>query len=454
MKPRILIIDDEKSICIALSFALQLEFDMTWETNPSAALEKIRTGHIDLVLLDIVIGEFSGIDILKSIKKFNPNIMVIMMTAYGSIQSSVNAMKLGAFNYLVKPLDIEELQIHIRQALSIRQLNAKVDFLSSQLTEQYQYGMVGNSPSMRHVYDLIDRLKDVESQVIITGENGTGKELVAKAIHYSGKRKTEPFVAINCSAIPEGLFESEFFGHKKGSFTGAIANQVGKLESAGIGTIMLDEIGDLPLGFQGKLLRALQEKNFSSIGSNENKRFEARVIAATNRNIPKLIADGKFREDLYYRINVVEIKLPALRERKDDIPSLCDSFIKRNNRQQNKRIKGLTKNAEAMLRDYDYPGNIRELANILEYASIVCDREWIDCHDLPERMSKANEGHHNVYSGCEGKTLKEIEREIVTAVYKKHRGKRSEISKELGISERGLWNKLKEYSLSDQVDDK
>lgn len=450
MKPHILIIDDEKSICVALSFALQLEYDVAWETNPLAALEKIRNNHIDLVLLDIVIGEFNGIDILKSIKELGQDIMVIMMTAYGSIQSSVNAMKLGAFNYLVKPLDIEELQIHIRQALSIRLLNAKVDYFSSQLTEQYQYGMVGNSPSMRHVYDLIERLKDVDSQVIITGENGTGKELVAKAIHYSGKRKIEPFVAINCSAIPEGLFESEFFGHKKGSFTGAIANQVGKLESAGIGTILLDEIGDLPLAFQGKLLRVLQEKNFSSIGSNENKRFEARVIAATNRNIPMMIADGKFREDLYYRINVVEIKLPPLRDRKDDIPALCESIIKKNNRQQNKRIKGLTKNAEALLRDYKYPGNIRELANILEYASIVCNGGWIDCHDLPERMVKTNEGLSGGCKGSDGKTLKEIECEVITAVYKKHRGKRSEISRELGISERGLWNKLKEYRLIDR----
>lgn len=447
MRPKILIIDDEKSICVSLSFALKSEFDVTWETSPRSALERVRNDHIDLVLLDIVIGEVNGIDVLKAIKEISQDIMVIMMTAFGSIQSSVAAMKLGAFNYLVKPLDIEELQIHIRQALSIRQLNAKVDYLSSQLTEQY--GMVGNSSAMKHVYELIERLKDIDSQVIVTGENGTGKELVAKAIHYSGKRKTEPFVAINCSAIPEGLFESEFFGHKKGSFTGAIENQAGKFESAGIGTIMLDEIGDLPLGFQGKMLRVLQEKNYSSIGSNENKRFEARVIAATNRNIPMLIADGKFREDFYYRINVVEIKLPPLRDRKEDIPALCEHFINKSNRQQNKKIKGLTRKAETLLFDYDYPGNIRELGNILEYASILCNGEWIECIDLPERITKKNsDGHGNKCAG--GKTLKEIEQGAITAAYRKHKGKRSEISRELGISERGLWNKLKEYGFIDQ----
>ena len=450
MKPNILIVDDEKSICVSLSYALQAEFDVKWETNPQAALERIHNDHIDLVLLDIIIGEVNGIEVLKLIREYSQDIMVIMMTAFGSIQSSVTAMKLGAFNYLVKPLDIEELQIHIRQALSIQKLNAKVDYLSNQLTEKYKYGMVGNSPSMRHVYDLIEKLKDVDSQVIITGENGTGKELVAKAIHYSGKRKTEPFIAINCSAIPEGLFEGEFFGHKKGSFTGAIDNQVGKLEAAASGTILLDEIGDLPLGFQGKLLRVLQEKNFSPIGSNEIKRFEARVIAATNRNIPLLIANELFREDFYYRINVVEIKLPPLRDRKVDIQALCEHYINKNNRQQNKKIKGLTQKAETLLREYDYPGNIRELANILEYASIVCNGEWIDCKDLPERMTKTRSGSCFNAKNAEGKTLKEIEKEVITATYKKYNGKRSKISRELAISERGLWNKLKEYGFVSQ----
>lgn len=445
MKPPILIIDDEKSICVSLSFALQAEFDVSWESSPRAAMEHIRSRHVDLVLLDMVIGDVDGIDVLKAIKEYNREIVVIMMTAFGNIRTSVSAMKLGAFNYLPKPLDIEELQIHIRQALEIRRLNAKVDYLSDQLTDRYQHGIVGDSPSIRRVYELIDKLKDVDSPVSITGESGTGKELVAKAIHYSGKRRTEPFVAINCSAIPEGLFEGEFFGHMKGSFTGAISNQAGKLESAGGGTIMLDEIGDLPLGFQGKLLRVLQEKSFTPIGSNKARGFEARVIAATNRNIPALIADGQFREDLYYRINVVEIRMTPLRDRKADIPALCEHFIKKNNVQQNKQIKGLTRRADDLLRDYDFPGNVRELANALEYASIVCDGEWIECRDLPDRMTKTAAGGRPDAGDQGGKTLREVEREVIAAVFKKHEGKRSEIAEELGISERGLWNKLKEY---------
>lgn len=447
MKPPLLILDDEKSICVSLSFALQAEFEVSWETSPKAAMEHIHNRPVELVLLDMVIGEVDGIEILKAIKEYNRDIMVIMMTAFGDIKSSVNAMKLGAFNYLSKPLDIEELQIHVRQALEIRRLNAKVDYLSHQLTEQYQYGMVGSSPSIRHVYELIEKVKDVDSKVTITGESGTGKELVARAIHYSGKRKTEPFVAVNCSAIPEGLFEGEFFGHKKGAFTGAISNEIGKLGSAGGGTLLLDEIGDLPLGFQGKLLRVLQEKNFSPIGSNEVKRFEARVIAATNRDIPTLIAKGQFREDLYYRINVVEIKLTPLRDRKSDIPALCEHFITMNNRQQNKKIKGLTQEAVDLLCEYSYPGNVRELANALEYASIVCSGEWIECKDLPERIVRATRGGYFDIKDQAGKTLKEIEREIIAAAYARHNGRRSEISKELGISERGLWNKLKEYGL-------
>jgi len=445
VKPPILIIDDEKSICVSLTFALQAEFDVSWESSPRAAMEHIRSRHVDLVLLDMVIGDVDGIDVLKAIKEYNREIVVIMMTAFGNIRTSVSAMKLGAFNYLPKPLDIEELQIHIRQALEIRRLNAKVDYLSDQLTDRYQHGIVGDSPSIRRVYELIDKLKDVDSPVSITGESGTGKELVAKAIHYSGKRRTEPFVAINCSAIPEGLFEGEFFGHMKGSFTGAISNQAGKLESAGGGTIMLDEIGDLPLGFQGKLLRVLQEKSFTPIGSNKARGFEARVIAATNRNIPALIAGGQFREDLYYRINVVEVRMTPLRDRKADIPALCEHIIKKNNVQQNKQIKGLTRKADELLRDYDFPGNVRELANALEYASIVCDGEWIECRDLPDRMTKAAAGCRPDAGDQGGKTLREVEREVVAAVYRKHEGKRSEIAEELGISERGLWNKLKEY---------
>ncbi|MBU0926149.1 MAG: sigma-54 dependent transcriptional regulator [Spirochaetes bacterium] len=442
-----LIIDDEKSICVSLSLALQVEFDVSWESSPLAAMDYIRGHHVALVLLDMVIGETDGIEVLKAIKEYNRDIAVIMMTAFGDIRSSVSAMKLGAFNYLPKPLDIEELQIHIRQALEMRRLNAKVDYLSHQLTERYQHGIVGGSPSIRRVYELIDKLKDVDSPVAITGESGTGKELVAKAIHYSGKRKTEPFVAINCSAIPEGLFEGEFFGHMRGSFTGAISNQVGKLESVGGGTIMLDEIGDLPLGFQGKLLRVLQEKNFTPIGSNKARSLEARVIAATNRNIPALIAGGQFREDLYYRINVVEIKMSPLRDRKADIPALCEYFIKKNNVQQSKQVKGLTRKADDLLRDYDYPGNVRELANALEYASIVCDGEWIGCGDLPDRMTKAAACRGPDAPDPRGKSLREAEREVIEAAYSKHDGRRSEIARELGISERGLWNKLKEYGL-------
>jgi two-component system response regulator AtoC len=454
MRAKVLIVDDEPGICVSLSLALQSNYDVFWEVDPQKALERIDTESFHLVLLDLVLGETDGLNVLARIKERDPRIIVIVMTAFGSIRSSVAAMRQGAFTYLSKPLDLEELQIYIRQALEFQSLNEKITYLNSELkTHNICKEMIGQSPVMQTVYRMIEKLRDLDTSVLITGESGTGKELVSKAIHYSGARADERFVAVNCAAIPEGLLEEEFFGHKRGAFTGAISDTRGKFELADKGTLFLDEIGDMPLLLQSKLLRVLQERRFSPIGSNETFSCDARIIVATNRDLREMVQKGLFREDLYYRINVFEIKLPPLRDRRQDIPLLCEHFIKVNNMQQKKqvKVKGVTKEAEQVLLAHDYPGNVRELANALEYACIVTPDEWIHKTDLPSRMWEKRAAGARQPNGAplaaSAKTLREIERSAILDSYRRHGGKKKAMAQELGISERGLWNKLKEYGL-------
>lgn len=453
MKERILIVDDEPGICVSLSLALQSLYEVSWESDPVKAVERLRLESFQLVLLDLILGEVDGVDILAQIKSQDANIIVIVMTAYGSIRSSVNAMRCGAYTYLSKPLDIEELQIHIKQALIFQALNEKVTYLNDELKTQSVYNeIIGQSPAMQQVYRMIDKLRDLDTSVLITGESGTGKELVAKAIHNTSKRSEERFVAMNCAAIPEGLLEEEFFGHKRGAFTGAVSDKRGKFELADRGTLFLDEIGDMPLLLQGKLLRVLQERKFSPIGGNEIINTDARVIVATNRDLREMVQAGSFRQDLFYRIDVFEIKLPPLRERRQDIPLLCEHFFKLNNRQQKKqvKIKGITKEAEQLLLTHDYPGNVRELANALEYACILTSDEWIHASDLPSRMRSrfgADLQPNENQASAAKRTLQQIERDAILESYRRNSGKKKAIAEELGISERGLWNKLKEYGL-------
>jgi two-component system response regulator AtoC len=306
---------------------------------------------------------------------------------------------------------------------------------------------------MQQVYDLIEKLKNVDSNVIISGESGTGKELVARAIHFSGKRSRERFVVINCAAIPENLLEEELFGHKRGSFTGAIQDKKGKFEIADHGTVFLDEIGDMPLGLQSKLLRVIQQKEFTAVGSSDVRKIDVRIIAATNRNLMEMMLEGRFREDLYYRLNVMNIHMPALRERKEDIPMLCNHFIKQFNREQNKSVKKISPEAEKLLLLYDYPGNVRQLANIIEHAMILSNSDEIDVGNLPLEVqsNKLNSHVQNTDLSLEhliaGMPIKQLEHLWIKATLKKNGGKRDITAKELGISIRNLQNKIKEYNL-------
>lgn len=455
MKPHVLIIDDEPSICASLSLALKNDYEVKTFNSAQPALNMIEKQSFTVALLDIKIGTENGLSVLKKIKEMDPGIVVIMMTAYGSIGSSVEAMKNGAFTYLTKPLDIDELMIYIKQAVDFYRLNEQVRFLSDELRNKRYYDeIIGESEPMRHIYMLIDKLKDIDTNVLITGESGTGKELVAKAIHEAGKRKNERYIIVNCAAIPENLLEIELFGYKRGAFTGASSDRKGKFELADKGTIFLDEIGDMPTGLQSKLLRVLQQKEFTPLGSSDTQHTDVRIIAATNKDLKHLIGTGAFRQDLYYRINVMEIKMPPLRDRLSDIPSLCKHFLQQFSKDMNKPIKGLTALATELLMNYEYPGNVRQLANILEYAAIVSSSGIIDAKDFPEEIGirrAMNNGEIQCTQPIDeylaNTSIKDIEKRAIKATLDKNNGRREQTAMDLGISKRGLLNKINEYGL-------
>lgn len=450
MKSTILILDDEQSICEALYFALRTDYTVEFCTSPEDGLRLLRAKSFDAVLLDIRLGTHNGLEILRAIRNVQLDTAVIIMTAYGSEKTSIEAMKSGAFAYLLKPLNIDELKLTISKALDFHRMSDDVRFLSDELrTHRTDHQIIGESRAMRQVYRLIDIFKDVDSTVLITGESGTGKELAARAIHDRGRRKNARFVAVNCAAIPEGLLESELFGHKRGAFTGAVSDQKGKFLLADHGTIFLDEIGDMPLSLQAKILRVLQEKEVLPIGETRSQQVDVRVIAATNRDLQKMVAAGSFREDLYYRLNVSPIHMPPLRERREDILPLCSYFIRRYNAEQKKSITGISESAKRKLVSYYYPGNVRQLANMIERATILTVGSVISDLALPEELDQASGATETdrLIDLLSGMTLKEAEQLCIRAALRQCGGRKADAARVLGISERGLWYKLKEYGI-------
>ncbi len=454
MNRTVYIIDDEPSICVSLQLALKNLYRVKTFTSSLPALANMEAEGADIVLLDLRLGEENGLEVLERIKRIDPNTEVIMMTAFGSIDTSVNAMQKGAFTYLTKPINIEELKVIMQQASNIRNLNEQIYYLSDQLESKSRFdAIIGESAPMQRVYMLIDRVKDIDTNVLITGESGTGKELVARAIHNAGKRYRERFVVVNCAAIPENLLELEFFGYKRGAFTGAMQDKKGKLEQADNGTLFLDEIGDMPLGLQSKLLRALQDKEFTPVGGSTPIKVDTRILAATNRDLPALIAEGRFREDLYYRLNVMEIKLPPLRERQGDIAILGNYLLGKFSAELNKPIRAITPEAKEMLERLPYPGNVRQLANILEYACILCQDGVISKEDFPEYVTRTDgtgPSGDSIDDYLSSHSLKDIEKRAIEATLQRCGGKRVATAAQLGISKRGLLNKLKEYGVIDR----
>ena len=452
MKPSLYIIEDEPSICVSLQFVLKEQYAVKTFNSSLPALACIEEAGADLVLLDLRLGNENGLEVLKRIKRINTHIEVIMMTAFGSIGSSVEAMKEGAFSYLTKPINMEELKAILQQAYAVRKLNDQIYYLSDALQSKTRYDtIIGESPSMQRVYMLIDKVKDIDTNVLITGESGTGKELVARAIHETGCRHDERFIVVNCAAIPENLLELEFFGYKRGAFTGAVQDKKGKLELADNGTLFLDEIGDMPQNLQSKLLRALQEKEFTPVGGSRPIKFNAHIIAATNRNLSKMVEEGRFREDLYYRLKVMEIKMPPLRERKGDIPILCNYLLGKFSNELNKPIRAISPDAVEKLESLPYPGNVRQLANILEYACILCTDGIIRVGDFPDDVGRTrgtDAPDEIIDRYLSGASIKEIERRAIEATLRRCNGHRAATAAQLGISKRGLLNKLKEYGIA------
>jgi two-component system NtrC family response regulator len=396
-----------------------------------------------------------GFILLPELKRRNPEAVVVMMTAFGTVNTAVAAMKEGAYDYLTKPIDLEELLLLIQRVEKEIALIRENRQLKEELREKFRIDfIITASGKMEEALNLVARVAPSQATVLILGESGTGKELFARAIHYAGPRAGKPLVKVNCAALPENLLESELFGHEKGAFTGAVARRVGRFEQADEGSIFLDEIGDLSPALQSKLLRVLQEKEIERVGSNQTIKIDVRVIAATNRNLEEAIRKGAFREDLYYRLNVVTLSLPPLRERKEDVPILIDHFLKKYSRENKKEVFSLTKEAKDLLLHYDYPGNVRELENIMERAVVLSRGETLTSQDLPLnlRESKSETAPEKSREGGSlPETLETLERQLIQSALERSGGIQTRAAEELGINERVLRYKMKKYKIAEKA---
>jgi DNA-binding NtrC family response regulator len=452
-KFQILIVDDEKNQREMLEgFLTKQGYGAIAAEDGQKALEKFKSGPIDLVLTDYRMPGMEGIQLLKEIKRLNPEAVVVLMTAYGTVGTAVATMKEGAYDYLTKPIDLDELLLLIQRVEREIALGQENRELKEQLRDKFKVDfIISTSRQMGEALNLVGRVAQSQATVLILGESGTGKELIARAIHYSSLRADKPLIKVNCAALPDNLLESELFGHEKGAFTGAVARRIGRFEQADHGSIFLDEIGDLSPSLQMKLLRVLQEKEFERLGSNQIIKSDVRIIAATHRNLEEAIRQGTFREDLYYRLNVVTISLPPLRERKEDIPPLVEHFLKKYNRENRKNVTSLSREVRDLLMNYQYPGNVRELENIIERAVVLCRGETLTIQDLPlnlreSKVEAALEGARQ--SGNLPGALEEIERRMISSALERSSGVQTKASADLGISERVLRYKMKKYKIA------
>ncbi|MCL4537632.1 MAG: sigma-54 dependent transcriptional regulator [Nitrospirae bacterium] len=441
--PRILVVDDDRNLLELLKMRLEsANYDVVTAADGQEALDAVKEQIFDLAIVDLQLVNQSGISLMNDLHLINPEMPVIILTAYGSIESAVEAVKKGAFNYLTKPFNPAELLSQIEKALEGSRLVSEIKHLKELLEESFDFSsIVARSEKMQKVLEQVSRIAKTESTVYIHGESGTGKELIARAVHLAGERKDRPFVAINCAAIPENLLESELFGHEKGAFTGAIKSSKGLFAQAHEGTIFLDEIGDMPLSLQAKLLRVLQERQFYPVGSEKPVEADIRIIVATNKDLESEVKRGLFREDLFYRIHVIPIHLPPLRERKEDIPHLSEYFIKKFSRQMKKKVKGITPAAMQKLMLYDWPGNVRELENTIEYAMAMSHQEFITEDFILQAKNTQDKLH----------TLKEardaFEKGYLTNVLELTKGNVSKASELAGKYRADFYNLLKKHDL-------
>src|SRR5512134_987800 len=464
---RVLIVDDDESVRWVLKKALEKDGLTTVLAKDAAeAFTRLQDGDIAVVLMDIRMPGMSGLDALERVRNEGRNVSVIIMTAQSTMQNAIEAMRRGAYDYITKPFDLDEVSILVRKALEVRHLNQEVDTLRAEVREKYEGGLVGNTPAMREIYKTIGRVAESDATVLVHGESGTGKELVARAIHYHSKRAGRPFVPVNSAAIPSELLESELFGHEKGAFTGAVSRKLGKFEAAAGGTVFLDEIGDMSLALQGKLLRVLQEKEFERVGGTEPIRTDVRVIAATHHNLEKMVRENRFREDLFYRLNVIQINIPPLRKRKDDVLALAEFFMQKYQGSDAKK-KILTPETLKILRAYDWPGNVRELENAVQRAITLSQGDKIFPDALPPQIFKPGQGAHLSFENfLEEKladlvermggldrgdiyslVLHRVEKPLITLVLIKTEGNQVRAAHLLGINRNTLRKKIKELGI-------
>ncbi len=445
-RAQLLIVDDEASMCEFLEIILQKNgYQVSSRQSARAAIKDLETGTFDLVISDINMPEMSGLELLQLIKEKSPSTEVIMITAYASTDTAIQAMKRGAYDYIIKPFNNDEILLTIEKALKNSQLQRENRRLQQELEKRYGFGnLIGKSPAILKVYELIQRVAQTRANILVTGESGTGKELVARAIHYTGPRKDQPFVTVNCGAIPEQLMESEFFGHEKGAFTGAIKTRDGYFAAADSGTIFLDEIGEIPPALQVKLLRVIQEKSFMRVGSTVERAVDVQVVSATNRDLESAVSEGSFREDLFYRLNVITIDLPPLRERSSDIPLLARHFLQQYNQEYGREIDDISQEAINIMLNYGFPGNVRELENIIERGVIMETGTVITPASLPPVLTRPATngtviGLRLPEDGLDlEKTLAELEHQLINQALERCNHNKTKAAKLLGLSFRSF----------------
>jgi len=450
MKFNVLIVDDEKNIRSGLGKAIEMDgHNVLLAEDGQRALEIVESDEIDLIIADLKMPRMSGEELLRRVVQAYPTLPVIILTGHGTIESAVQAMRDGAYDFLTKPVNLDRLGLLVKRALSTRELVLQHRALQEELDQRRQFAnIVGKSAEMKRVFDVVRQVAPTRASVLVTGDSGVGKELIADAIHNLSNRKQKPFIKVHCAALTESLLESELFGHEKGAFTGAVARKRGRFELAHMGSIFLDEIGEINPSVQIKILRVLQEKKFERVGGEETLDVDVRIISATNKDLKEAITQGSFREDLYYRLNVVNIHIPPLRDRKEDIPLLAATFVKEFAQENEKQVDGIDPKARSLLYNYSWPGNVRELRNCLESAVVMSKGSVIATEDLPPSIVIDSESNHvRIQLGA---TMQDAEKEIIRANLAAQNGNKSRTAEILGIGRKTLHRKIAEYQLEDK----
>lgn len=449
MPYKILVVDDEEIIRDSLYYILDKEgYEVQKAENGKVAYDKMLENHFDLVITDIEMPVMKGTDLLEKIKTLNVQTSVIVITAFGSLDTAISALRNGASDYILKPVEFDELLIKAKRLFEVRDLLLENRVLRDEIHRKYDFeNIIGKSSSIKKVYEMIEAVAETDSTVLISGNSGTGKELVARALHYKSQRKNKPFIAVNCGAISENLIESELFGHKKGAFTGAIADKDGYMKAANGGTLFLDEISEMPPQLQVKLLRAIQEKEYTPVGTTTSLQVNTRFIATTNRNLEDEVKAGRFREDLYYRVNVVDIHLPSLKEREEDIPLLADHFLNKYRKELNKNIRGIDSEAMRALLAHEWKGEVRELENIIERAVIFCKSDFISLSELPQLFRPKSDEQDFSFSGSLDDSVRKFEKDFILRALESNDNNKEKTAEAMQVGLSTLYRKLKELDI-------